>query len=42
MEIVFASSFVTGLAISVGMFTLVVVALVGVVLTAKFLVSSAD
>jgi Na+-transporting NADH:ubiquinone oxidoreductase subunit F len=43
MELLIASSFMTGLAISVGMFTVVVVALVGVVLTAKkFLVSSAD
>ena len=40
MELLIASSF-TGLAISVGMFTAVVVALVGVVLTAmKILVSS--
>ena len=43
MELILAAELSTALAISVGMFTTVVVALVGVVLTAKkFLVSSAD
>ena len=43
MELILAAELTTALAISVGMFTTVVVALVGVVLTAKkFLVSSAD
>ena len=43
MNTIVAADMVTALGLSVGMFTFVVVALVGVVLTAKkFLVSSAD